>query len=107
MQIVVNGLKWKILNVPRDSEKLLVDGNECFGVTCYVDLVVYMMGDQAKELYRQTLIHELCHVYTFSYACHLTADERTEESVCDFFGAYADKIITHANLIMEKLFGKG
>ena len=108
MQIVINGLKWKVFNAEPDSPKLK-DSKDvaCFGITSFPRLAIYLRNDQAKELYRQTLIHELVHAYTFSFGVHLYADENTEESVCDFFGANADKIITHANQIMEKLYGKG
>lgn len=108
MQIVINGLTWKVFNADPESDCLKDSkGVECFGITSFARLTIYLRNDQAKALYRQTLIHELVHAYTFSFGVHLYADENTEESVCDFFGANADKIITHANLIMEKLFRKG
>lgn len=108
MQIVINGLKWKVFNAEPDSPKLKDSKDiECFGITSFPSLTIWLRNDQAPELYRQTVIHELVHAYTFSFGVHLYADEGTEESVCDFFGATADKIITHADLIMEKLYGKG
>ncbi|MBQ3834636.1 MAG: hypothetical protein II816_03900 [Elusimicrobia bacterium] len=108
MQIVINGLTWKVLNANPNSDNLK-DSRDvpCFGITSFPRLTIYLRNDQTKALYRQTLIHELVHAYTFSFGVHLYADDNTEESVCDFFGANADKIITHANQIMEKLFRKG
>lgn len=108
MQIVINGLTWKVLNANPNSDNLKDSRNvPCFGITSFPRLTIYLRNDQTKALYRQTLIHELVHAYTFSFGVHLYADDNTEESVCDFFGANADKIITHANQIMEKLFRKG
>lgn len=108
MQIVINGLTWKVFNADPDSNNLKDSRNvPCFGITSFPRLTIYLRNDQTKALYRQTLIHELVHAYTFSFGVHLYADDNTEESVCDFFGANADKIITHANQIMEKLFRKG
>lgn len=108
MQIVINGLKWKVFNADPESKNLRNSRDvKCFGITSYPRLMIFLRNDQAPELYRQTLIHELVHAYAFSFGVHLYADENTEESVCDFFGAYADKIITHTNQIMEKLYGKG
>ena len=108
MQIVINGLKWKVFNADPESPKLKNSRDiECFGITSYPRLTIYLRNDQAPELYRQTLIHELVHAYAFSFGVHLYADDDTEESICDFFGALGDKIITHANQIMAKLYGKG
>lgn len=106
MKIKINGLNWTVENVQRGSEKLILNGNPCFGVTYYADLVIWLDKNQAKELYRQTLIHELIHAYTFSFGVHLVANEKTEESVCDFMGSHLDEIYLTANKIMDTFYGK-
>lgn len=104
MIIKINGLKWKVQNMNPDSPELKNDaGNACFGVTYYPGQTITMRNDMSKELYRQTLIHELLHAYTFSFGVHLYANEKTEEPVADFIGSHLDSIYNHANRIMEKL----
>lgn len=107
MKCTINGLKWTIKNADADDSVLQFKGNPCFGVTEYPSLTIYLRKDQAKELYRQTSIHELIHAFTFSFGVHLMANEKTEESVCDFMGAHFDEIYHLANLIMENVYGKG
>lgn len=108
MVIKINGLKWTVKNVNPDSPELkLSNGNICFGVTEYVPQKISMRDDMSKELYRQTLIHELLHAYTFSFGVHLYANENTEEPIADFVGSHLDGIHDHANKIMEKLYRKG
>lgn len=106
MKIKINGLNWTVENVHRNDEHLIVRGNPCFGVTHYADLIIWLDKTQAKELYRQTLIHELIHAYTFSFGVHLVANEKTEESVCDFMGSHLDEIYLTANKIMDDFYGK-
>lgn len=106
MKIKINGLNWTVENVQRGNEKLQLNGNPCFGITKYMDLIIYLDAEQAKELYRQTLIHELIHAYTFSFGVHLVANEKTEEPVCDFMGSHLDEIYLTANKIMDALYGK-
>ncbi len=106
MKFKVNGLKWTLLNLKPEDERLKIRNNSCFGVTSYHDLMVYMDITQAKELYRQTVIHELIHVFTFSFGVHLIANNDTEEPVCDFIGAHFDEIRAIADKVM-KLYAKG
>lgn len=97
----VNTLTWKFVNIEGDSSTLDIEGVQCFGITDPFTQTVYLRSDVSAEMYRQTLIHELTHVFTFSYGVHLMADELTEESVCDFNGAHLDEIYRLANEIME------
>jgi uncharacterized protein YjaZ len=103
----VNGLNWTVQSVQRENEKLKVKDNACFGVTYYQDLQIFLDETMAKELYRQTVIHELIHAFAFSFGVHLVANEKTEESVCDFMGAHLDEIYSAANKIMDSCYGKG
>lgn len=105
MRLRINGLNWNVQNVQRDDEKLNdKGGNSCFGVTNYQKLVIYLDGSMPRELYRQVVIHELIHAFTFSFGVHLFANEKTEESVCDFAGAHLDEIYSAANKIMDFCF---
>lgn len=101
MDFEINGLKWKLLDVDANSERLKVDGKDCFGVTRYRSLEICIDREQPKELYRQVLIHEIVHAFTFSFGVHLVANEETEESVCDFAGAHFDEIMKTVNLAFD------
>ncbi|MDE7299555.1 MAG: hypothetical protein K2N94_12120 [Lachnospiraceae bacterium] len=106
MKLRVNKLIWTIQAVPRNSEKLKIDDHSCFGVTCYAELRIYLDKNQSRELFRQTVIHELVHVFSFSFGVHLVANEKTEEPVCDFMGAHLDEIHDAADRIMDSCYGK-
>ena len=107
MKFKANGLIWEIQSVQRDNEKLKTKGAECFGVTYYKDLQIFLDCSLPKELFRQTVIHELVNVYAFSFGVHLVANERTEEPVCDFMGSHLDEIYTTTNKIMAACYEKG
>ena len=107
MKFKANGLTWSVQSVQRNSEKLKVNNADCLGVTYYHDLQIFLDGSVSKELFRQTAIHELIHAFTFSFGVHLIANEKTEESVCDFMGAHLDEIFSVANRIVNSCYGKG
>ena len=75
-----NGLIWEVQSVQRDNEKLKVKGAECLGVTYYKDLQIFLDCTLPKELFRQTVIHELIHAFSFSFGVHLVANEKTEDT---------------------------
>lgn len=107
LKIKVNGLIWEVQSVSQDHEKLKIKGAECFGVTYYKDLQIFIDCSLPKELFRQTVIHELIHAFSFSFGVHLIANEKTEESVCDFMGSHLDEIYLTTNLIMVDCYEKG
>lgn len=108
MKFKINGLNWTVQSVQREHEKLKNDkGNACFGVTYFQDLQIYLDGSSSRELFRQTVIHELIHAFTFSFGVHLVANEKTEEPVCDFMGAHLDEIYSAANKIMDSCYREG
>ncbi len=96
----VNGLTWEVQSVQRNNDKLKVNNDECLGVTYYKDLQIFLDCSLSKELFRQTVIHELVHAFAFSFGVHLVANEKTEEPVCDFMGSHLDEIYMTANKIM-------
>lgn len=107
MKFRANGLIWEVRSVQRNNEKLKVNNDECLGVTDYRDLQIFLDCSLPKELFRQTVIHELVHVYTFSFGIHLVANEKTEESVCDFMGSHLDEIYMTANKIVATCYERG
>lgn len=107
MKFKVNGLTWTVQSVQRDSEKLQVNGEDCLGTTYFQDLQIYIDRSLPEILFRQTVIHELVHAFTFSFGVHLVANEGTEEPVCDFIGAHLDEIYSVTNKIMKSCYSKG
>lgn len=107
MKFKANGLIWEVQAVQREDEKLKLHGDECLGITYFKDLQIFIDRSLSKELFRQTVIHELIHVFSFSFGVHLVANEKTEESVCDFMGAHLDEIYETANKIMTSYYEKG
>lgn len=107
MNFKINGLTWKLINVPRGNNKLQVNDRPCFGVTRFFDLEICMDQQLPRQLYRQTLIHEMIHAFTFSFGIHLFANEDTEESVCDFMGAHMDEIMRLVNRVFDSQWKEG
>lgn len=103
MIIKINGLEWTVFFVPREHNKLEMDDMQCMGITYFSDLQIYFDKTLSAELMRQTVIHELVHAFLFSYGIHIECDNNkdTEEAVCDFCGAYFDKLGKLSNKIIK------
>ena len=103
MILNVNGYKWNVINVSdsHDERLQLDDGSECFGITNYLDLAIYILNSVSKEIYRSTVLHELCHVYAFSYGHDFT--HMTEETLCYFVQSHFDAIGRDAEKIISKM----
>ena len=106
LKFKINKLNWNVQSVPHEDERLKINNKLCFGVTNYLNLNIYLNAAQSEELFRQTVIHELVHAFSFSFGVHLVANENTEESVCDFIGSHLDEIYLLANKIMTACYKK-
>lgn len=100
-------MTWEVLSVQRNNEKLKLNNNECLGITRYQDLQIFIDCSLSKELFRQTVIHELVHAFSFSFGVHIMANEDTEEPVCDFVASHLDKLYTITNKIMANCYERG
>ena len=103
MRLTINGLKWNILLAESGSDLLIKDDTPCFGVTYHDQLTVYMDKNLPRELFHQILIHELTHVYLFSYGIHISDGDEREESVCDFTGSFLDSILRSVSAAEKSL----
>lgn len=101
MKITINGLEWAFHAVRRNHKKLKTG---VLGRCYFADLQIYVDKSLSRGLFRQTVIHELVHACTFSYGVHLAADEKSEESVCDFVGAHLDEICELTDKIMAECY---
>lgn len=101
----IGSLKWAVSAVETDNEGLKAENGEpSLGVTYYRTCHIYIDKTMQPALIRSTVIHELVHAFTFTYGVHLEADEKSEEPVADFFGAFGDEIIATADKIMKGVF---
>ncbi len=102
MKITVNNLPWEIILEEQGNENLIKDGDPCFGCTHYDKLKIYLDEALSIPLLHQILIHELTHVYLFSYGIHISPDD-TEECICDFLGAFLDEINEKVLAVEKKI----
>lgn len=99
MKFTVNCLKWVIEYVNADSIVMNNSNGLFLGLTEYDSQHISIRSGLSKEMTRQTVVHELCHCFLFSYG--ITCDWYDEEQVCNFFGSHADVIISIADKFMK------
>lgn len=99
MKFNVNGLGWCIEYVPEDKVYMNEHGGMFFGLTEYNKQFISIREGLSKQMTRQTVIHELCHCFLFSYG--ISCDWYDEEQICNFFGSFADQIIRIADKFMK------
>lgn len=95
--INVNGYKWNII-FTRNPNDLKINGVVHLGVTDKIKKIVYLNDNLNGDLLRKVLIHELTHVWMYSYGYFI--DRETEEFLCSFVDTYAQDVIEHADDIL-------
>ena len=71
------------------------------GRTSYKKLRIVVVNDQAPDLIKETLIHELTHAY-LGMQGRYNQKKLTIEEVCEFVGWNAESIITNADKILKE-----
>lgn len=99
MKFIVNNLKWVIEYVNADSTSMNNSNGLFLGLTEYDIQHISIRSGLTKEMTRQTVVHELCHCFLFSYG--ITCDWYDEEQVCNFFGSHADMITSLTDKFMK------
>lgn len=97
MTINVNNLKWNIIYTNNKNDLMLEDGTITLGVTDRNLQCVFIYDKLYGNMLKKVLIHELTHVWLYSYNYNLTIDE--EEFICGFMDLYSCDIIDHINHI--------
>lgn len=97
MKINVNNHNWNII-FTSDLNDLMINGIIHLGVTDKIKNTVYLDDGLNGNLLRKVLLHELTHVWCYSYGYVLTREE--EEFLCSFVDTYAQDIIEHADDIL-------
>ena len=87
--MIVNGLKWRVV-FTNDPNNLIVDGSVRLGVTDRNNLTVYLSDVLTGDMLEKVLLHELTHVWLFSYGYDL--DRETEEFISGFVGEYGREL---------------
>lgn len=96
---VINGVKWDILFIAPQSDKLRrSDGSLTCGVCDFGDKCIYLSDMLRGAFLRKVYIHEVCHAAVFSYSINL--DIGQEEFLCDFIASFGDEIFA----IVDDLF---
>ena len=73
---------WVVLNVPKDSEDLIIGGIEHFGITDFESNKIYMSDCMVDTRYVKILIHELMHVVLNANGFAMI-EELDHETVCE------------------------
>lgn len=94
--------KWKVCEVPTDSEKLLwKNAAPAWGMTWYREKSIYIDKELPKDQKIDTIRHELTHAVIFeTQFAH--NKKYNEEDLCDLMGIYG-KII---NDLADKVYNK-
>lgn len=105
MIFTVNSIDWILQFVQLPSEELKrSDGIYTFGVTDNNKKTVTIASGMSDYMTNKVLCHELVHVYSFEYDCHI--DIQTEEIIANFMSLYGRDIIYLADNIMSNVLEK-
>lgn len=99
MKIQVNNLEWAVEYKNADSTELLIDNEPCLGYCSLLTQGIYIRKGMSRQLTRETVLHELAHCFMFSYG--ICNERKTEEDLCNFVGAFADKLVYMTDKFME------
>ena len=100
MKFIVNKLEWSIKHVNEDKVLLNHEDETFLGLTDYIKQTISIRKGMSEQLTRQTVIHELCHCFLFSFG--ISTESYDEEQVCNFFGSHADTILDLTDKFMKK-----
>jgi hypothetical protein len=97
-----NEKTWHIAFVEPYSHMLMrSDGSKTVGVTDNNTKTVYLSNLLSGKFLDKVLCHELVHVASFSYDCHIDID--TEEIIADFMSLYGREIIYLADDLIKSI----
>lgn len=104
MKFRLNCIDWELLIVPRDDPRLNSNNDTCYGVSNLREQKIYIDGSLPKIIFKQTVIHELIHVFKWSYGVHFSAsgEDDAEEIISDFMGAHLCLIYGLTKRIMKE-----
>lgn len=98
MKLYVNGYWWDLVFTNDWSLLSTDEGGPTLGVTDRARMCVFLYSGLGGFLLRKVLMHEIGHVYMYSYG-HFIPHEQ-EEFVCSFLDMYADMIVNDTNYVI-------
>lgn len=101
--MIVNGLNWKVV-FTNDPKDLIVDGSIRLGVTDKNSLTVFLSDTLTGDMLEKVLLHELTHVWLFSYGYDL--DRETEELISTFVGEHGRELRSRLDICLcDSVYG--
>lgn len=98
MEIDINGVKWLVEAADGKTKKLHPEKDRInLGLTEYCKGIITIRQGMSESVTRSTVIHELIHAFLFSFGYEVNG----EESMCNFFGSQADRIMKLTDEIMK------
>lgn len=92
MNFEINGVKWDIVFVPPQSDRLKrSDGSRTVGVTFLEENTIYIAKCLKGAFLKRVVAHELVHAFCLSYLIYLNIDE--EERLADWVATYGTELV--------------
>lgn len=92
MKFEINGVKWNIVFVPPQSNRLTrSDGSKTVGVAFLDETTIYLSNRLRGAFMRRVTAHELCHAFCLSYSIFMSIDE--EERLADWVATYGTELV--------------
>lgn len=92
MGFEINGVKWDVVFVPPQSDRLKrSDGSRTVGVTFLEENTIYLSKCLKGAYMRRVVAHELVHAFCMTYNIHMSIDE--EERLADWVATYGTELV--------------
>lgn len=104
MKIKVKDYEYTIIEVDENDSDFYKNGDlKLYGQARFVDQIIKIYKDLSPIRKRQTLIHELTHVFIDVYlSAQAQRNKYQEEDICCFIATYSEDILC----IVDKYFNK-
>lgn len=102
MEFEINGMKWNIIFVSPQSDRLTrSDGSKTVGVAFLDENTIYISKLVRGEFLKRVLAHELVHAFCLSCSIFMNIDE--EERLADWVATYGTELIYLLDDLLEVL----
>lgn len=99
--MIINGIKWDIIEVGMSSYLTRSDGSLTIGMTDGNSHTIYLYNKLNPYMKDKVLAHELVHAFMFSYDIHI--DIEFEEYIADWVSRYGRDLIYLLDEFMQKI----
>lgn len=97
----VNNIDWRVI-FTGNPDDLELNHTIRLGITDRKTQTVYLYDGLRGNLLKKVLLHELTHVWLFSYGYDLGVE--VEEMICEFVDTYAENILEMAQTLINTGF---